>query len=54
MNDAQTRIANCAQWRRREDFMALLWTPEMRERNRMFAGLCSRFEPVVYEVVWVY
>ena len=53
MNDAQTRIANCAQWRRRDDFMALLWTPEMRERNRMFAGLCSRFEPVVYEVVGV-
>ncbi len=50
MNDAQTRIANYSQWRRREDFLALLRTPEMRARNRVFAGLCSRFEPVMYEV----
>ncbi|HSF64162.1 MAG TPA: antibiotic biosynthesis monooxygenase family protein [Paracoccaceae bacterium] len=54
MNDAQTRIANYSQWRRREDFLAMLRTPEMRERNRRFAGLCSRFEPVMYEVVGVY
>ena len=54
MNDAQTRIANYSQWRRREDFMAMLRTPEMRERNRVIAGLCARFEPVMYDVVWVY
>lgn len=54
MNDAQTRIANYSQWRRREDFMAMLRTPEMRERNRVIAGLCSRFEPVMYDVVGVY
>ncbi len=53
MNDAQTRIANYSQWQRREDFMAMLRTPEMRERNRGFAALCSRFEPVMYEVVEV-
>jgi quinol monooxygenase YgiN len=50
MNDAQTRIANYSQWQRREDFQAMLRTPEMRERNRRIATLCSRFEPVMYEV----
>lgn len=50
VNDAQTRIANYSQWRRREDFLAMLRTPEMRERNRRIAALCSRFEPVMYEV----
>jgi quinol monooxygenase YgiN len=54
INDAQTRIANYSKWRRREDFMAMLRTPAMRERNRVIAGLCSRFEPVMYEVVGVY
>jgi heme-degrading monooxygenase HmoA len=53
MNDAQTRIANYSKWQRREDFQAMLRTPEMRERNRVIAGLCSRFEPVMYEVVEV-
>lgn len=50
VNDAQTRIANYSQWRRREDFMAMLRTPEMRERNRKLNGLCRSFEPVMYEV----
>lgn len=54
MNDAQTRIANYSQWRRREDFMAMLRTPEMRARNRVIAGLCARFEPVMYDVIGVY
>jgi quinol monooxygenase YgiN len=53
MDDAQTRIANYSQWRRREDFLALLRTPEMRERNRRIAALCSHFEPVMYEVMAV-
>lgn len=53
MNDAQTRIANYSQWARREDFMAMLRTPEMRERNRHMANLCTRFEPVMYEVAGV-
>ena len=51
MNDAQTRIANYSQWQRREDFQAMLRTAEMRERNRRIAALCSRFEPVMYEVM---
>ncbi|MBC7153666.1 MAG: antibiotic biosynthesis monooxygenase [Rhodobacteraceae bacterium] len=50
VNDAQTRIANYSQWRHREDFLAMLRTEEMRARNRRFASLCSRFEPVMYEV----
>lgn len=54
MNDAQTRIANYSKWQRREDFQAMLRTPEMRQRNRAIAGLCSRFEPVMYEVVGSY
>lgn len=54
MNDAQTRIANYSQWHRREDFMAMLRTPEMRERNRRISQLCRGFEPVMYEVSAVY
>ena len=54
MNDAQTRIANYSKWRRREDFQAMLRSPEMRERNRRVAALCSRFEPVMYDVAAVF
>jgi heme-degrading monooxygenase HmoA len=54
MNDAQTRIANYSVWQRREDFQAMLRSEEMRARNRTIAGLCSRFEPVMYEVVASY
>ncbi|MFN3953962.1 MAG: antibiotic biosynthesis monooxygenase family protein [Pararhodobacter sp.] len=54
VNDAQTRIATYSRWQRREDFQAMLRTPEMRERNRVIAGICSRFEPVMYEVSAVF
>lgn len=54
MNDAQTRIANYSLWRRREDFQAMLRTPEMRERNRAINVLCRGFEPVMYEVTAVF
>ncbi|MDK3019628.1 antibiotic biosynthesis monooxygenase family protein [Pseudodonghicola flavimaris] len=50
VNDAQTRIANYSQWQRREDFQAMLRTPEMRRRNRAINDLCKSFEPVMYEV----
>ncbi len=50
VNDAQTRIANYSQWSRREDFLAMLRTPEMRERNRRIGTLCRSFEPVMYDV----
>lgn len=51
VNDAQTRIANYSQWARREDFLAMLRSAEMRERNRRISALCRSFEPVLYEVV---
>jgi quinol monooxygenase YgiN len=51
VNDARTRIANYSQWERREDFLAMLRSPEMRRRNREIAGLCRSFEPVMYDVV---
>jgi heme-degrading monooxygenase HmoA len=50
VNDARTRIASYSQWERREDFQAMLRSPEMRERNRRFSALCHRFEPVMYDV----
>jgi quinol monooxygenase YgiN len=51
VNDAQTRIANYSQWERREDFLAMLRTQEMRARNRKINELCRSFEPVMYDVV---
>lgn len=50
VNDALTRIASYSQWRRREDFMAMLRSDEMRARNRRINALCRSFEPVMYEV----
>ncbi|PTX00397.1 antibiotic biosynthesis monooxygenase family protein [Pararhodobacter aggregans] len=54
VNDAQTRISTYSRWQKRGDFQAMLRTPEMRERNRVIAGMCARFEPVMYEVAAVY
>ena len=54
VNDARTRIATYSRWNRREDFQAMLRTPEMRQRNREIAALCTRFEPVMYEVAAVF
>jgi heme-degrading monooxygenase HmoA len=54
VNDAQTRIANYSQWARREDFLAMLRSDEMRRRNRRINELCKSFEPVMYEVVESY
>lgn len=50
VNDALTRIANYSQWEKREDFMAMLRSTEMRERNRRINAMCRSFEPVMYEV----
>ncbi|MDO6730798.1 antibiotic biosynthesis monooxygenase family protein [Marinovum sp. 2_MG-2023] len=50
VNDAQTRIANYSQWARREDFLAMLRSDEMRARNRKINELCRSFEPVMYDV----
>ncbi len=54
VNDARTRINVYSQWRRREDFQAVLRGAEMRERNREIAAMCSRFEPVMVEVAAVF
>lgn len=54
MNDAMTRICNYSQWARREDYQAMLRTPEMRARNKAIGALCREFEPVMYEVTGVY
>ena len=51
MNDAMTRVCNYSKWQRREDYQAMLRSPEMRERNRVINTLCKGFEPVMYEVV---
>ncbi len=51
VNDAQTRIANYSQWQRREDFLSMLRSDEMRRRNRRINELCKSFEPVMYDVV---
>ena len=50
VNDAQTRIASYSQWRQREDFLAMLRSTEMRDRNRQISALCKSFEPVMYDV----
>jgi len=54
VNDAQTRVSTYSRWEKRQDFQAMLRTPEMRDRNRSIAALCSRFEPVMYEVSAVF
>ena len=51
VNDAQTRIANYSQWARREDFLAMLRSEEMRRVNREVAKLCRSFEPVMYDLM---
>jgi heme-degrading monooxygenase HmoA len=51
VNDAQTRIANYSQWEKREDFLAMLRSDEMRRRNREISAMCKNFEPVMYDVV---
>lgn len=50
VNDARTRIANYSQWQKREDFLAMLRSPEMRERSRIFSDMSRDFEPVLYDV----
>jgi len=54
VNDAETRVANYSQWEDREDFKAMLRSEEMRRRNREIAKMCSRFEPVMYEIAAAY
>lgn len=50
VNDAKTRIASYSQWQRRDDFLAMLRSDEMQERNRAINELCKHFAPVMYDV----
>ncbi|MEM9394869.1 MAG: antibiotic biosynthesis monooxygenase [Pseudomonadota bacterium] len=50
VNDARTRIANYSQWSRREDFLSMLRSTDMRNRSRDFSALSRNFEPVLYDV----
>ena len=54
VNDARTRVANYSQWVKRESFLAMIRSEEMKSRNRRLAELCRSFEPVMYEVVKTY
>ncbi|RJE80208.1 antibiotic biosynthesis monooxygenase family protein [Paracoccus sp. JM45] len=54
LNDAQTRIATYSQWQDRNDYQAMLRSPEMRRRNREIHDMCKSFEPVMYEVQSVF
>lgn len=53
VNDAQTRIANYAQWESREAFLTMLRSEPMQAHTNRFSGLCRSFEPVMYEVAQV-
>lgn len=50
VNDARTRIATYSQWQNREDFQAMMRSPEFRECQARIADLCKSFEPVMYDV----
>lgn len=54
VNDAQTRVCSYSRWQRREDFLAMLRSPEMTARSRALGELSRNFEPVLYEVVDVF
>lgn len=54
LNDAQTRICTYSQWRQRDDYKAMLRSPQMRERNRAINERVRSFEPVMYEVAAVH
>lgn len=51
VNDAKTRIANYTQWNNRDDFLAMVRSPEMQAFNIRYNELCKSFAPVLYDVV---
>ncbi len=51
VNDAKTRIANYTQWENRDDFLAMVRSPEMQSFNLRYNELCKSFAPVLYDVV---
>lgn len=54
LNDAQTRICTYSKWRCRDDYKAMLRSPEMRARNLVINERVRSFEPVMYEVASVH
>lgn len=47
-----TRVVNYAQWRRVEDFEAMLRDPQAQEHMRPASKLATSVEPHLYEVVF--
>ena len=47
-----TRVVNYAQWRRVEDFEAMVRDPSAQEHMRSASKLATSFEPHLYEVVF--
>ena len=43
-----TQVANCAQWRSREDFEAMLEAPEAVVHTREASKIAEKFEPHLY------
>ena len=48
-----TKVVNYAQWRRREDFEAMLENPEAAPHMREAARIAEKYEPDLYEVSFV-
>jgi quinol monooxygenase YgiN len=48
-----TKVTNYAQWRRREDFEAMLQDPAAKRHMGEVAALVVRFEPTLYAVASV-
>ncbi|HKA10347.1 MAG TPA: antibiotic biosynthesis monooxygenase family protein [Candidatus Dormibacteraeota bacterium] len=47
-----TRVVNYAQWRRVEDFEAMLRDPDAQQHMRSASKLATSIEPHLYEVVF--
>ena len=48
-----TKVVNYVQWRRREDFEAMLENPEAAPHMQEAAGIAEKYEPDLYEVAFV-
>lgn len=48
-----TKVVNYVQWRRREDFEAMLKNPEAAPHMREAARIAEKYEPDLYEVSFV-
>lgn len=46
------RVTNYAQWRRRQDFEAMLQNPEAQDHMRQAAEIADSFEPYLYDVAF--